>query len=602
MCITVDRLAALAATLLLCTSEIFADQCRCLPGNSCWPTQADWDRLNATLYGQLIIPRPTGYPCYAGPSFDAAACQTVQQNFTNTFFVVNNPGSTQATNWEEAGDMRCAFQEAAVPNAVCQVGRVSSYGVAATSIADIQNAIAFAHQYNLRVVIKSTGHDYLGRSSAPGSLLIWMHKLANIETKTSFTPSGCDGGQASNGPVVTVTGGKVWKDVIKKVEDDFNNGYIVVAGFCNTVGAAGGYVLNGGHGILSPSFGLAADSALEFQIVTVDGEILTANACQNKDLFWALRGGGGGTFGVMISVTYKLHKIDAGYTSYSAFITRTNGSGALNATQMENILEVLARRSAELDEAGWGGYFYFQPAFGIGWAFLIPADRPNALPAMEGFKNEIAGMGAQGVAITPFPGRNFSQHHNSFQDWRGWMDTTAVTQVHNSGGRFLPGSRLIPQSAFANPRVVAQTVVAAMNANGFSFGVLGHLVSGKGVRETPEANNTSYTPAWRKSVWLPVIFTAWDFNATNEEIAAGKSRLNAGLQVLRDAFPDSGTYGNEGYSEEPNWQQTFWGANYDRLLSIKKSMDPGGFFVCNRCVGSELWDTSGNCPLSMYPY
>ncbi|XP_055328818.1 uncharacterized protein LOC129581643 [Paramacrobiotus metropolitanus] len=599
------RLRVITAVIAVLSTviDVISGQCRCLPGNSCWPAEADWDRLNATLYGQLIVPRPTGYPCYAGAGFNATACQAVQQNFANPSFVVNNAGSMQATNWEEIGQARCTFQEASSPSAVCQAGRVSSYGVVASSVADIQNAIAFAHQYNLRVVIKSTGHDYQGRSAAPGSLLIWMHKLANIETKTAFTPNGCDASQASDVPVVTVTGGKVWSEVYKKVEDDFNSGYILVAGHCTTVGAAGGYVLGGGHSILSPSFGLAVDNALEFQIVTIDGVLLTANACQNKDLFWALRGGGGGTFGVLISVTYKLHKINAGYTAYSGLITNTDGSGSLNATQVENILEVMARRTADLDAVGWGGYFYFQPAFGISLTFLIPADRANALPAMDGIKNEIASMGSQwGVVINPFPNTTFAQNYTKFQDWRNWLDSTLVTGIYNSGSRLLPGSRLIPQSALSNSRAVAQTLLAAMNKNGFPFGLLGHLVSGTGVRNNPQANSTSVTPAWRKSAWHIVLYSGWLFNSTDDIIAGATAGINSGIQVLRDAYPDSGAYANEAFIQEPNWQQAFWGENYNRLLGIKKSMDPSGFLVCNQCVGSELWDQAGNCPVRSSSY
>jgi FAD/FMN-containing dehydrogenase len=84
-------------------------------------------------------------------------------------------------------------------------------------------------------------------------------------------------------------------------------GVVVVGGAALTVGAAGGYSLSGGHGALSPMYGLAVDNILEVDVVIADGTLLTANECTNTDLFWALRGGGGGTFGVVTRMVHKAH-------------------------------------------------------------------------------------------------------------------------------------------------------------------------------------------------------------------------------------------------------------------------------------------------------
>ena len=75
------------------------------------------------------------------------------------------------------------------------------------------------------------------------------------------------------------------------------HGVVVVSGAARTVGAAGGWILGGGHSAISPQYGLGVDNVLQFEVVTPDGQLRTANACQEKDLFWALRGGGAG-FGV----------------------------------------------------------------------------------------------------------------------------------------------------------------------------------------------------------------------------------------------------------------------------------------------------------------
>ncbi len=84
-------------------------------------------------------------------------------------------------------------------------------------------------------------------------------------------------------------------------------GLAVVGGECPTVGIAGGYTQGGGHSALSSKFGLAADQTLEWEVVTADGELVKANANENEDLYWALSGGGGGTYGVVWSLTAKAH-------------------------------------------------------------------------------------------------------------------------------------------------------------------------------------------------------------------------------------------------------------------------------------------------------
>jgi FAD/FMN-containing dehydrogenase len=79
---------------------------------------------------------------------------------------------------------------------------------------------------------------------------------------------------------------------------------VVVAGSAQDVGIMGWFT-GGGHGPLSSTYGMGADNVLQIQIVTPTGDFLTANACQNPEIFWAIRGGGGGTFGVVTEVTMR---------------------------------------------------------------------------------------------------------------------------------------------------------------------------------------------------------------------------------------------------------------------------------------------------------
>ena len=94
---------------------------------------------------------------------------------------------------------------------------------------------------------------------------------------------------------------------------------VVVGGSAKSVGAAGGYVQGGGHSLLSPKYGLAVDNVLEVDVVIADGTLLTANKCSNSDIFWALRGGGAGTFGVVTRIIYKAHDPMANYFKFAVY-------------------------------------------------------------------------------------------------------------------------------------------------------------------------------------------------------------------------------------------------------------------------------------------
>lgn len=134
-------------------------------------------------------------------------------------------------------------------------------------------------------MVKNSGHDYVGRSTAPNSLSIWVHHMRGIEfLADGFQPKGCT--FSIDGAAITAGAGTQMVEAYRET-DKYN--YTVVGGNGKTV-ALGGYLAGGGHSILGGRYGMAADHVLEMDIVTPNGDVLTANECQNADMFWALRG------------------------------------------------------------------------------------------------------------------------------------------------------------------------------------------------------------------------------------------------------------------------------------------------------------------------
>lgn len=149
--------------------------------------------------------------------------------------------------------------------------------------------VRLARENNVRLIVKNTGHDYLGRSVAPNALSIWTHHLNSIAyDEGSFTPQGCSkcGSHEIGKGHATLGPGNQFLPAYKYL-DQFNVTIVGGAGF--TVGV-GGYITGGGHGVLSPKYGLAVDQVLEMEMVTPQGDIIILNECQNTDLFWAVRG------------------------------------------------------------------------------------------------------------------------------------------------------------------------------------------------------------------------------------------------------------------------------------------------------------------------
>lgn len=184
------------------------------------------------------------------------------------------------------------------PDGNCILGDMASYAINVTDAASAAAGINFAREKNIRLTIKNTGHDYLGRSVGAGSLGLWMHNLQEI-TFLNYTSS------FHNGIAVRLGGGVQFEQLYTTAGA---NGVAVVGGSCPTVGAAGGFPQGAGHGPLGASFALGADNTLEFEVVTANGQHLTASPEQNADLYWALSGGGAGNWAVVLSLTVKGYK------------------------------------------------------------------------------------------------------------------------------------------------------------------------------------------------------------------------------------------------------------------------------------------------------
>ena len=543
---------------------ILARRCRCLSDNAqCWPSSTLWQKFNESIDGRLISPKPSAAPCNLNPSsFNSCTITPVQWH--DPFWRDDQPGAMQCSNWENSS---CSIY---YYSSTCNQGSVPILGVKATLPEHVQTTLEFVNTHNLRLVIKNTGHDFAGRSTAYGSLLLWLHHMKNKALMSEFTT--CDGEIVSN--AIRLEAGVQWGEVFQWL-GTYN--LIAIGGASGTVGSVGGFLQGGGHGPLTRWKGLAVDQVLEYDVVLADGRRETVNACRNRDLFWALRGGGGGTFGVVLSAVLRTYPSPSVVSYYLDFV-------ANSTSRYHEFIHHFVRLLPTIADAGWTSYFYLSNT-GFQGAFFLPNGNMNMA---EILKNQLT-SNFQDFNITHAGPHPFPSYVDVYNGIFSWSNPT--------GGNLHMSSRLIPEDIVRNrANDVAQ---AFLQANNYSSSTLiGHLVAG-GEVSTSKQNN-SVNPAWRTALLHMIYTESWSDGTSNEEQQKIVKRVAERVKILQTIAggSQSASYMNEADPNEPEWQQKFYGTMeiYNRLKAIKDTVDPNGIFVCKNCVGSDDWSDDLNCP------
>lgn len=319
-----------------------AQYCKFQPGDAGWPDAATWDALNSTVSGRLAKPFALGAACHPdNPFYNQDTCAYIDSQWSNTTWQASIPWTANYN------DDTCP------PNATypCSADGYPAYVIEAINTADVQAGVNFARNNNIRLVIKGTGHDYPGRSSGRGSLSIWTHLLQGIEIVPDNPRAVRYGGIAS----VKISAGMQWRQVYAEVSQ---NNITIVGGAEPNVGV-GGWTLNGGHSPISAVYGLGADQVLEFEAVTADGQYLIVNETSHPDLFWAMRGGGS-SFAVMLSVTFKAYPRLPG-TIYTYAYAAKSASDTY-----WSLAAYLHSQYPTISDAGGMGYHYLVPSIDAG--------------------------------------------------------------------------------------------------------------------------------------------------------------------------------------------------------------------------------------------
>jgi hypothetical protein len=550
---------------------------RARPGGAGWPGESEWAEL-AKATGGRLSKSVAGAPL-------AEALKTFGRN---PFFRGDTPSLTENSGWLDAWR-----------------SEPSAYVVAAESARDVAAAVRFAGAHDLRLVVKGGAHDYLGRSCAPDSLLIWTRKMNSIKVHAAFAP---EGSSAPAVPAISLGAGCIWLHAYQAVERAKR---YVQGGGCTTVGV-GGLLLGGGFGSFSKRYGLASASLVEAEIVTADGAVRIVNAAREPDLFWALKGGGGGTFGVVTRFTLATHELP-----YQL--------GGLNWTVRARSDEAYRRLISRFLE------LYAKSLFNPHWGEQAHVTPDNRLSVSMVFQGLTSGEAA--AAFKPLTdyvaeyGSDFETQHalEARSVWASWFWSPWIFRLFaraavdfdqrpgaswsdfwwkgdaGQPGAFWDGYQSLWLPAGLLEPGNRATLVDALFAASRQWPVGLHF--NKGLAGAPEAviaaaRDTPVNADLLSAFALAIIAANGPNPPADGSPEMTKSRGRAkrvgdAMAALRTVAPASGCYFNECDYFLEDWRRAQWGDNHDRLAEIKQRYDPNGLFYVHHGVGSERWSADG---------
>ncbi|KAK8218771.1 hypothetical protein IWZ01DRAFT_463799 [Phyllosticta capitalensis] len=536
--------------------------CRCMPGDACWPSTQDWNQLNKTVEGRLMLNVPLAHVCH-DPFYNQEECEYLKEQW-----ILSPVHETSSTSVMAPWFQNASCDPFTPRQQPCELGNYPIYSINVSSAHDVAAGLSFAREMNIRLVVRNTGHDFLGKSAGKGALSLWTGNMKSIEVIKSYEST------YYSGPALKMAAGVRGVDAYEAANA---NGLMLVGGSCPSVGLVGGYTQGGGHGMLSSSFGMGADQVLEWEVITAEGKRIVATPEENADLYWALSGGGGGAYGVALSMTARAHED----RKFSGAALSFSSAGITNDTFWEGFSAWQAYVPKVVDAGVNAGYQVTSSLFTIQVLTYPNATSTQTRTLLKPFTDTL-----ERLVITY--SLNVTSHSNYFDHFVYYLGPLPGGEYEVNS---LVGGRLIPREAVSKSneeivnaiRFVAENTSAVMDF----FAIKSH----PDMAVAPNA----VLPAWRSAVITSIYTMKWNFSVPRNVHLAQLDELNdIVIPRIDEVTPGSGAYLNEASFADETWKWDFYGVNYDELTQIKKKWDPNDVFYGPTMVGSDVWAVAGD--------
>ncbi|MFB7244104.1 oxidoreductase [Streptomyces populi] len=416
-----------------------------------------------------------------------------------------------------------------------------------TSAEDVALVIGFARDHTLPLAVRGGGHHGAGLSTCDDGVVLDLSPLKDIQVDPAAR-------------TVRVGGGCLLGEVDRATHE---HGLATPSGIISTTGV-GGITLGGGLGHLTRKFGLAIDNLLEAELVLANGEQVRANADENTDLYWAIRGGGG-NFGVVTSFLFRLHEVStvvAGPTFWP----------------VESGAEVLAAYRSFIHQAPreLGGFFLFGsvppgPPFpeemhlkkvcGVLWC-RVGDDTEAAAREMAPLLDVLPDPLLHGPAPMPHP---------------------AIQSAFD--GVYPPGDQWYWRADFVDELPgEAVELHAKFGAEMPTWKSTMHLYPIDGAVHDVGPTDTAW--GYRSSGW-GAVYAGVDPDPANAEAV---KRWSVEYSDALHPYSAGGAYVNMVMAEDQAAVRASYGGNYERLAGVKAKYDPGNLFRLNQNIEPATTD------------
>ena len=343
----------------------------------------------------------------------------------------------------------------------------------------------------------------------------------------------------------------------------------------------------GGHSPATHEFGLGADQVLEAQVVLASGKVVTASPCQNSDIFFAIRGGGPSSYGIVVSSVikaYPTNKVAAQILGFAP-LKANNYSAFMDALA---IVHLNYPNLSDIGFSGYGSWSIYAPTplvgnYSTGFIHTIAVFGKTAAEAEELFASTAA-------QLQEYNGTSLymTTRYLSFSSYVAYYNALSgiVTPVGQTAAL---GSRLLDREALTGNVTALKTMlqtIAGTPEQATSNNIV--FVGGGQVFADAKDPYSGVNPAWRRTYVHNIVARGWAPGSSDATIQAVYDDITYNkTQAMKDLAPNTGCYMNEADRFDPDYLQDFYGEHTRNLSDIKRRRDPRGVFYCPTCIGSE---------------
>ena len=414
------------------------------------------------------------------------------------------------------------------------------------SLLDVERTVVWARKHKVRIVPRSGGHSYGGYSTTTG-VVVDVSRIAAISVDAKHRAA--------------VGAGARLIDVYDRL---WQRRLTVPAGTCPTVGIAG-LALGGGIGFASRAFGLTCDNLVEARIVLASGQAVDCNAREHPDLYWALRGGGGGSFGIVTRLVFRTHPVDM-VSTYSLEWPWSDARRVVAAWQrfaphapdgLFSVLNLNAAGGSPPHITSAGQFFgtaerlrtLVQPLLAAGAPTRFTVTSRTYLDAARMW----AGCGGGTIAECHLPPQGHLGR-DTFKGKSGYVNKNK------------------PLSARGIDTLVRQ--IESRQNGGPGSGIVLLDSYGGAINRVPKGA-TAFVH--RDALFSLQYLAYWDSTAP-PAVAAANLRFLRTLRGSMHPFVSPFAYQNYIDPELQNWRQAYYGSNFKRLTTVKRRYDPNNVF------------------------